>query len=129
MSFDDHMTNPCRKTSQKLHASSRLASYMSFDRILSKTFITRQFKYCPLAWICHSRSLKNRINNLHKRALRIAYQDKNSDIETLLKNDRSVTIHVKKLHYLVTEIYKVKNNISPELWKTFFTFNKMKTTT
>ena len=117
LSFDDHITILCRKTSQKLHALSRVASYMSFDkkRILLKTFITSQFNYCPLVWMCHSRGLNNRMNNLHERALRIVYQDKKSDFETLLKNDKSVTIHVRNLHYLVTEVYKVKNNISPEI--------------
>ena len=43
LSFDDHITILCRKTSQKLHALSKVASYMSFDqkkRILLKTFIT-----------------------------------------------------------------------------------------
>ena len=119
LSFDDHITILCRKTSQKLHALSRVASYMSFDkkRILLKTFITSQFNYCPLVWMCHSRGLNNRINNLHERALRIVYQDKKSDFETLLKNDKSVTIHVRNLHYLVTEVYKVKNNISPEIMR------------
>ena len=79
---------------------------MSFDkkRILLKTFIISQFNYCPLVWMCHSTGLNNRINNLHKRALMIVYQDKISDFETLLKNDESVTIHVGNLHYLVSEI-------------------------
>ena len=119
MSFDAHITILCRKTRQKLHALPRVASYMSFDkkRILLKTFITSQFNYCPLVWMCHSRGLNNRINNLHERALRIVHQDKKSDFETLLKNDKSVTIHVRNLHYLVTEVYKVKNNISPEIMR------------
>ena len=79
---------------------------MSFDKriILLKTFIISQFNYCPLVWMCHSTGLNNRINNLHKRALMIVYQDKISDFETLLKNDESVTIHVGNLHYLVSEI-------------------------
>ena len=54
--------------------------------------------------MCHSRGLNNRINNLHEYALRIVYQDKKSDFETLLKNDMSVTIHVKNLHCLVTNL-------------------------
>ena len=97
---------------------------MSFDkrRILLKTFITSQFNYCPLVWMCHSTGLNNRINNLHKRALMIVYQDKISDLETLLKNDESVTIHVGNLHYLVSEIYKVKNNIFPEIMREIFHF-------
>ena len=54
--------------------------------------------------MCHSRGLNNRINNLHEYALRIVYQDKKSDFETLLKNDTSVTIHVKNLRCLVTNL-------------------------
>ena len=72
--------------------------------------------------MCHSTGLNNRINNLHKRALMIVYQDKISDFETLLKNDESVTIHVGNLHYLVSEIYKVKNNIFLEIMREIFHF-------
>ena len=74
--------------------------------------------------MCHSRSLNNRISNLHERALRIVYQDKKSDFENLLKNDKSVTIHVRNLHYLVTEVYKVKNNISLEIMREIFHFQE-----
>ena len=74
--------------------------------------------------MCHSRGLSNRINNLHERALRIVYQDKKSDFGTLPKNDKSVTIHVKNLHYLVTEVYKVKNNVSPESMRDIFHFQE-----
>ena len=78
LSFDDHITILCRKTSKKLHALSRVASYVSFDkkRILLKTFITPQFNYYTLMWLCHSRGSNNRINNLHELALRIVCQDK-----------------------------------------------------
>ena len=112
MSFDDHITILCR--SQKHHALSRVASHMSFDKkiVLLKTFIPSQFNYCPLVLICHSRALNNRMNNLNERCLRIAYQDKKSDFDTLLKYDKSVTIHVRNLHHLFIEVHKVKNNIS-----------------
>ena len=75
--------------------------------------------------MCHSRGLNNRINSLHEHALRIVYQDKKSDFETLLENDKSVTIHERNLHYLVTEIYKVKNNISPEIMRDIFHVKKI----
>ena len=40
--FDGHITHLCHKTSQKLHALSRVASHMSIDRkrILLEIFIT-----------------------------------------------------------------------------------------
>ena len=99
---------------------------MSFDKkvILLKTFIPSQFNYCPLVLICHSRALNNRINTLHERCLRIVYQNKKSDFETLLKYDKSATIHVRNIHFLVPEIYKVKNNISPEIMRDIFHFQE-----
>ena len=124
MSFDDHITILCRKRSQKHHALSRVASHMSFDKkiILLRTFIPSQFNYCPLVLICHSRALNNRMNNLDERCLRIVYLNKKSDFETLLKYDKSVTIHVRNLHYLFIEVYKVKNNISSEIMRDTFHF-------
>ena len=122
----DYITNLCRKTSQTLHALFRVANYTNFDkrRILFKIFRTSQFSYCPFVWMYHSKELNNRINNLHERVLRIVYKDKKSDLETLLKNDKSVTIHVRNLHYLVNEVDKVKNNVSPDIIRDIFHFKE-----
>ena len=54
--------------------------------------------------MCHKNSLYNRINHLHKRVLTIVHQYKKSGLINLLENDKSDTIHMKNLHYLVTEI-------------------------
>ena len=51
-------------------------------------------------------------------------KDEKSDFETLLKNDTVVTIHVENLHYLVIEIYKVKNDISPDVIRDIFHFQE-----
>ena len=72
--------------------------------------------------MCHGRGLNNKINNLHEQALRTVYQDKISSFETLLKRDKSVSIHVKNLQYLATEIFKVKNDLCPEIMKEIFIF-------
>ena len=67
--FEEHINTLCRKASQKLHALSRISQYLSQHkkRILFKTFIMSQFNYCPLVWMCHSRGLNNKINNIHKQ--------------------------------------------------------------
>ena len=74
--------------------------------------------------MCHGRDLNNKINNLHERALRIVYQDKKSSFETLLKRDKSVSSHIKNLQYLATEIFKVKNDLCPEIMKEIFIFHE-----
>ena len=85
--FEEEINNFCRKSSQKLHALSRISQCLSphKKRIFLKTFVTSQFNYCPLAWMCHSRTINNRINNIHHWALRIVYQDKKSTFEELLQ--------------------------------------------
>ena len=70
--------------------------------------------------MCHGRGLNNKINNIHERALRIVYQGKKSSFETLLKRDKSTSVHMKDLQHLVTELFKVKNDLSPEIMKEIF---------
>ena len=89
-------------------------------KVLMKAFITSQFSYCPLIWMFHSRTLNKRINNIHKRALRLSYKDNQSSFKEFLEKDHSVTVHHKNLQVLVTEIFKVKNNLAPEIMKDVF---------
>ena len=70
--------------------------------ILFKTFITLQFNDCPLVWMFHSRGLNNKLNNIHTRALRKVFQDKESILQDLLQKNNFVSLHMKNLQYLVT---------------------------
>ena len=88
---------------------------VSKKRILMNAFFKSQFSYCPLIWMCHSRANNNKINRLHERCLRIVFSDKQSSFETLLEKDSSVSIHNRNLQILATEMYKIKNNLSPPI--------------
>ena len=61
----------------------------------------------------HSRTLNNRINRIHERALRTVYKDPSLTFQELLYRDNSVTIHHPNLQKLAIEMYKVTNNLSP----------------
>ena len=76
-------------------------------------FFKSQFSYCPLVSMCHSRANNDKINRLHERCLRIIYSDKQSSFETLLEKDGSVSVHNRNLQILATEMYKIKNDLSP----------------
>ena len=82
-----------------------------------KAFITSQFSYCPLIWMLHSRTLNNRINNIQERALRLTDKENKFSFKQLLEKDHSVTVHQKNLQVLITEIFKVKNNLAPDIMK------------
>ena len=64
----------------------------------------------------HSRNLNNKINRKHERFLRLVYQN-NLIFSEHLDLDNSVAVHQKNLLVLVTEIYKVKNEIAREIMK------------
>ena len=54
---------------------------------------------------------------MHERALEITYT---TVVTYLLKKDNSVPIHHINIEVLATEMFKVKNNITPEIMKELF---------
>ena len=84
-------------------------------RILMRAFITSQFQYCPLVWMFHNRQLNQKINKMQERALRITYKDTESNFSDLLQRDCAVTIHTKNLQMLMTEMYKIRNDLNKSL--------------
>ena len=68
----------------------------------------------------HSREINNRINAIHKRALRIVYKNENLTFDELLEKDNSVRIHHRNLQILATEIYKWKTGIAPAIMNELF---------
>ena len=83
------------------------------------------FVLSTLIWMFHSRTMNNRINTLHEKALRLVYTNKpNLSFDDLLKEDKSVKIHQKNLEILATEIYKVKNDLGHKIMADVFYFVK-----
>ena len=122
LNFKTHITKLCKVASQKLHALARLSNFMSYGqrKIIMNAFITSQFSYCPLIWMCHSRSLNSQINRIHERALRIVHRDNVSSFEQLLKLSGSIKIHHRNLQLLAIEIYKALHNLSSPLMSDLF---------
>ena len=86
LTFKEYVTSICSKANQKLHAITVVSKYISLQkrRILMKSFITSQFNYCPIVWMCHSRSFNDKVNHIYERAFRIVYQTSNQDFQLCL---------------------------------------------
>ena len=67
--FDDQISPICKKSGRKISALARITPYMRIAKkqIPMNAFFAWQFSYCPLVWMCHSRTNNNKINRLHKR--------------------------------------------------------------
>ena len=89
------------KANKKLNILSRMQSFLSVEKrkIIFKSFIESQFKYCPLVWI-----------NLE------------SSHEELLSKCNSFSIHDQNIHRLAIEIYKVANGLSAGEFENLFDF-------
>ena len=70
-----------------------------------QAFVLSHFCYCSLVWVFYDRTLSNRIDHIHERALCFAYKDYQADFESLLEQRNLVSIHVKNLQLLLTVIY------------------------
>ena len=123
--FDTHVVNICNRVSKKLHTLARISQFMNIHkrRITMKAFLASEFGYCPLVWLFHSRKLNSRINKVHERAFRILYQDYISSFTELFEIDKSTAIHNRKIQLLATELFKVKNGLSPAFMNEIFVEN------
>ena len=108
LNFKEHLDGIIKKASRKINALSCIAPYMNIgkQRLLMNSFFASQFNYCPLVWMCHHRSVNNKINRLHERCLRIVYSDSVSSFEDLLDKDRSDSVHVKFIKTFSIEMLK-----------------------
>ena len=61
----------------------------------------------------YDRTTNHRINQVHERALCIAYKDHGNDFGYLLEQSNSVPIHVRNQQLLMTEIIKTKSHLNP----------------
>ena len=123
LSLTKHITKLNKQANQKLHALARISNYLTEEKrkMIMKAFVHSQFNYCPMVWMFHNRSLNKKINNIHNRALKIAYKTEHLNFEELLEKDDAVTVHQKNLQKLATQMYKVKYKLSPTPMQELFT--------
>ena len=123
LKFEEHVKNILAVAGSKLTALARMSNILKFPkmRLLMKSFVESQFAYCPLVWMFCSRTLNSKINKLQERALRILYKDDTSTFKELLEKDKSISVHDHNIKLLAKEMYKVENNILPNVLGEFLT--------
>ena len=122
LTFRQHIKKMCRKAGQKLSALLRLSPYVNTNKrkTIYTTLVKSQLNCCPLVWMFCSRRSNNLINIVQERALRITYNDQQTDFKSLLSNHNEITIHQRNLQVLMTEIYKIIIDIAPPIMSSLF---------
>ena len=117
-----HLQQLCKKVPNKLNALTRIIPVLGKKQInlLYNSFFKGQLSYCPLIWTFCSRHSNNLINKLQERVLRVVYNDYDSSFNELLEKANENTIHIKNIHILMTEIYKLLIGLSPPIMSKIF---------
>ena len=123
--FKNHVSNLCKKVSQKLHALARVSKYMERSKLeLTMTsFVLPHFNYCPLVWMFYDRKPYKKINKIHEIALRMIHKVRTSNFEGLLIKSNSVSFHQRNLQLLLIEIYITISNFNPSFMAEVFFAN------
>ena len=100
----------------------RVSSLLSYQqkKVVSNSFISGQFNYCPLIWIFSSIGSYRKINKLHERSLRLCHNDCILSYDKLLSKQDLVNIHIRNIQQLMIEIFKCLKGISPSIMNEIF---------
>ena len=71
-----------------------------------------------------SRKSNNMVHNVQERARRLTYKDNENSFQTLLNENNETSVHQRNVQFLMTEIYKVKNNYAPPIMHHLFQFRE-----
>ena len=117
LTFNIHISDSCKKASEKFHAITKVTSYMNISkrRIIINALLKSQFSYYSLVWMSYNCVDHNKINRLHERCLRKIYSDNTSFFEALLERGSSVFIHNRNLQLLDIKMYKASKGLSPPI--------------
>ena len=67
-----------------------------------------------------TRILKLRLENIHKRTLRVVYSEYEKNYKDLPADQDKISIHQKHLLFLATEFFKLVNKLNPQFMWCFF---------
>ena len=87
-------------------------------------FFKSQFHDRPLVWMCCNRALNTKMNRLHGKCLRIAYNVKETNFNELPSKDGSASLHNQSLQKFAVEIFDFSRGLSHEIVNELFQFRQ-----
>ena len=126
LTFDTQVSNTCKKARAKVKSLSRIRNALDEKqtKLLYNSFNLLQFNCCPIIpiiWMFYSKTSYKKIEQVQKRAFRIANNEPNMSLEELLIHNQGISVHHKHINTLLTEIYKTFSGENPYIMKSIFT--------
>ena len=78
--------------------------------MLANSFVNNQFGYATLVWMFTGKNPMLKVNKIHRRTLRMVYDDYNGTCGELLASYNDISINQTHLKHLAIEVYKSSMN-------------------
>ena len=125
MTFDNHISTICQKSSCKLNAITRIQNLLGQKEkvALLNSFVYSNFNYCPLVWHFTTNKSRLKIEKIQERCLRLQLNNYTDNYENLLTKSGNQTMEIKRLRILATEIFKTLNGLNPKFMEEIFHYS------
>ena len=99
LKFDKHIDDICSKASKQINVLARLSKKLDINSKMAifRSFITSNFTYCPLVWMCCGKRNTDRIERLQYRALKFVFNDYTDSYDNLLARCKQKPLSISRI--------------------------------
>ena len=91
--------------------------------VLYHSFIASNFNYCPIVWHFCGVVNNNKLEKIQERSLRILFSDYESDVHDLLNSIGGQTLALRRLKFMLLEVYKCIKKVNAPCLHNLFNTN------
>jgi len=113
LNFNLHISNVCKKASQRIVVIMRLRNLITTETKLNlvNAPILPHLTYCQVVWHFCRASDTRRLERVQERGLRAVFKDKQSSYQQLLVKAKLPTLYNRRLQDTCILMYKVTHNL------------------
>ena len=126
LTFTDHVSSCCNKAARQLNALSRISKYLDLNcrKLIFRSFVLSNFTYCPIFWHFCGKQNNSKVEKIQERALRILYDDYDSEYTELLAESRTTTMLHVRFKCIILEVFISMQGINPACIQNMFEIKK-----
>ena len=120
--FEKQISSICSRASNHIHALNGVSKFLNEEvKIkLYNTFVLSNFLYCCTVWHFCSNKCTYKMEKIHKRALRVVFNDYESSYMELLKKANRHPLYVSRMKTIGVEMNKCRHQLNPTFVSNMF---------
>ena len=126
LTFNNHIRIVCTKANAKILALRRMLNFLTEDCKLAvlRSFIICHFMYCCILLHFGSKVLRDKMEKILYRGLKLVYKDYESSYEQLLNKAKMDNVELVRQKAIICEMFKCLHETGPEYMNDIFKVSK-----